>query len=117
MITELVDSPFPTELLEEMYKTNESMLRNQEARGADTKNLLRWRGILDCAISIRKASERPMEDKIKQLRGEEKERFYHKAIRMLLDGWFSGREQLELRNLIIILGKELYARPRKIGFY
>lgn len=55
MIQQIIDSNLKTETLEEMYKTNESMIRNMKALGGEPKELIGWRNKLSTAISIRKA--------------------------------------------------------------
>jgi hypothetical protein len=57
MITDLVDSKMSTALLEAIYKTNESMIRNLKECGVEAKQLIGWRNQLSAAISIRRAIE------------------------------------------------------------
>ena len=55
MIEQIIDSNLKTKTLEEMYATNQALIRNMEAIGEDPKELIVWKRKLKAAISIRKA--------------------------------------------------------------
>ena len=54
MIEQIIDSNLKTKTLEEMYATNQALIRNMEALGGEPKELIGWRNKLSTAISIRK---------------------------------------------------------------